>query len=46
MADQDLAAEVKHSGGSYPVVAGWGLIDSLGDRLTDLELTGTAMCLG
>jgi len=42
MADQDLAAEVHHSGGSYPVVAGWGLINSLGDRFTDLGLTGTA----
>ena len=42
MANQDLAAEVHHSGGSYPVVAGWGLINSLGDRFTDLGLTGTA----
>ena len=42
MANQDLAAEVHHSGGSYPVVAGWGLINSLGDRFTDLGLTSTA----
>ena len=42
MADIDLAAEVHHAGGSYPVVAGWGLIDSLGDRFTDLGLTNTA----
>ena len=42
MVDQDLAAEVYHSGGSYPVVAGWGLINSLGDRFIDLGLTGTA----
>ncbi|MCS5668267.1 MAG: 3-dehydroquinate synthase [Dehalococcoidia bacterium] len=42
MADQDLAAEVHHSGGSYPIVAGWGLINSLGDRFMDLGLTGTA----
>ena len=42
MANQDLAAEVHHSGGSYPVVAGWGLSNSLGDRFIDLGLTGTA----
>ena len=42
MADKDLAAEVHHSGGSYPVVAGWGIIESLGARFTDLGLTGTA----
>jgi 3-dehydroquinate synthase len=42
MADIDLAAEVSHSGGSYPVVAGWGLIDSLGDWFTDLGLINTA----
>ena len=42
MADQDLAAQVNHSGGSYPVVAGWGLINSLGDRFMDLGLTRTA----
>ena len=42
MADTDLAAEVNHSGGSYPVVAGWGTIGTMGDRLTDLGLTNTA----
>ena len=42
MPDADLAAEVHHSGGSYPVVAGWGTIDTLGDRFTDLGLTNTA----
>jgi len=42
MADTDLAAEVHHSGGTYPVVAGWGLIHSLGDRFVDLGLTNTA----
>ena len=36
--DPDLAATVHHSGGSYPVVAGWGIIDNLGDRLTDLGI--------
>ena len=42
MADTDLAAEVNHSGGAYPVVAGWGTINTLGDRFTDLGLTSTA----
>ena len=32
--DPDLAATVHHAGGSYPVVAGWGILDQLGDRLT------------
>ena len=41
-ADTDLAAEVNHSGGAYPVVAGWGTINTLGDRFTDLGLTSTA----
>ena len=36
--DPDLAATVHHAGGSYPVVAGWGIIDQLGDRLTDLGI--------
>ena len=34
----DLAATVYHSGGSYPVVAGWGVIDRLGDWLEDLGI--------
>ena len=42
MPEADLAAEVHHSGGTYPVVAGWGIIDNLGDRLADLGLTNTA----
>jgi len=42
MADTDLATEVNHSGGSYPVVAGWGTIGTMGDRLMDLGLTNTA----
>ena len=37
-ANPDLAASVYHAGGSYPVVAGWGIIDNLGDRLTDLGI--------
>ena len=42
MAGSDLAAVVHHSGGEYPVVAGWGVIDNLGDRLTDLGIKGPA----
>ena len=42
MAGADLAAVVHHSGGEYPVVAGWGVIANLGDRLTDLGIKGTA----
>ena len=42
MADADLAGEVHHSGGSYPVIAGWGVIDALGSRFADLGLTSTA----
>jgi 3-dehydroquinate synthase len=38
MADADLAAMVQHSSGSYPVVAGWGILDQLGDRLLDLGI--------
>ena len=38
MTDPDLAASVHHSGGSYPVVAGWGLLDTIGERLIDLGL--------
>ncbi len=36
MTDHDLAATVHHSGGSYPVVAGWGLLDNVGDRLGEM----------
>ena len=45
MTDPDLAATVHHSGGSYPVVAGWGLLDTLGDRLVDLGLDKQAYIL-
>lgn len=38
MADPNLAAEVHHSGGSYPVVVGWGVIENLGARLVDLGI--------
>ena len=40
MVDPDLAAVVQHSGGEYPLVAGWGIIDNLGDRLADLGTKG------
>ena len=40
--DPDLAATVHHAGGSYPVVAGWGIIDQLGDRLVDLGINSPA----
>ena len=42
MPDPDLAAEVHHAGGSYPVVAGWGITGGLGQRLLDLGVKGTA----
>ena len=42
MADPDLAATVHHSGGSYPVVAGWGLLDNLGERLGELGFKSPA----
>lgn len=38
MVDPELAAVVQHSGGSYAVVAGWGILDQLGDRLLDLGI--------
>ncbi|MFQ6027840.1 MAG: 3-dehydroquinate synthase [Dehalococcoidia bacterium] len=40
MADANLAAMVHHAGGSYPVIAGWGVLEELGDRLTDLGIQG------
>ena len=40
MADPDLAATVHHSGGSYPVIAGWGVIDRLGESLLELGVEG------
>jgi hypothetical protein len=33
MSDSELAAVVHHSEGSYPVVAGWGLLDILDSKL-------------
>ena len=42
MADQDLAAVAQHSGGSYPVVAGWGVLNDLGRRFAELGLNGPA----
>jgi 3-dehydroquinate synthase len=42
MADADLAANVHHSGGSYPVVAGWGVIDRLGEKLVELGVKSPA----
>ncbi len=42
MTDPDLSAEVKHSGGSYPVIAGWGIIDGLGQRLSGLGVKSPA----
>jgi len=38
MVDADLAAVVRHSGGSYPVVAGWGFLEDLGPRFLDLGI--------
>ncbi len=40
--DPNLAATVHHSGGSYPVVAGWDILDSLGERLADVGVRGAA----
>ncbi len=42
MDDPDLAAVVHHSGGSYPVVAGWGILNSLGNRLAALGIKSPA----
>jgi 3-dehydroquinate synthase len=42
MTDTDLAATVHHSGGSYPVVAGWGILDGLGGRLKALGVKSPA----
>ncbi|MCH8745162.1 MAG: 3-dehydroquinate synthase [Chloroflexi bacterium] len=42
MADIELAATVHHSGGSYPVIAGWGVIDCLGERLLELGVKSPA----
>ena len=42
MIDPNLAAEVRHSGGSYPVVVGWGIMEDLGARLLDLGIKSPA----
>ena len=42
MTNSDLAATVQHSGGSYPVIAGWGTIERLGEHLAELGLGNTA----
>ena len=42
MTDPNLAATVHHSGGSYPVVAGWDILDGLGERLADVGVQGAA----
>ena len=42
MVDPNLAAEVHHSGGSYPIVVGWGILDNLGTRLLDLGIKSPA----
>ena len=45
MLDPALAAVVEHSGGSYPVVAGWGVIERLGDKFVDLGIAGPVYIL-
>ena len=42
MQDENLAAVVNHSGGSYPILVGRGLLDEIGDRLLELGLKGPA----
>ena len=42
MTNPDQAATVHHSGGSYPVIAGWGVIDRLGEYIKELGLGNTA----
>ncbi|MFL2644062.1 MAG: 3-dehydroquinate synthase [Dehalococcoidia bacterium] len=40
MSDATLAATVNHSGGSYPIKVGWGILDNLGDIVTELGFSG------
>lgn len=40
MEDPNLAATVTHPTGSYPILAGWGLLDQLGERFIELGLRG------
>jgi 3-dehydroquinate synthase len=42
MQDENLAAVVNHSGGSYPILVGRGLLDEIGDRLLELGFKGPA----
>ncbi|MDP6548733.1 MAG: 3-dehydroquinate synthase [Dehalococcoidia bacterium] len=42
MEDPDQAAVVHHSGGSYPVIAGWGILNGLGERLAALGVKSPA----
>ena len=42
MVDPNLAAEVHHSGGSYPVIVGWSILEDLGLRLLDLGIKSPA----
>ena len=42
MAESNLAATVYHSGGSYPIVVGRGVLGELGERLQELGVTGQA----
>ena len=42
MGTPDLVAEVQHSGGSYPIIAGWGILEGLGQRLSDLGIKSPA----
>jgi len=42
MSDPNLAAEVHHSRGSYPVVAGWGILDNIGERLSEVGVKNCA----
>ena len=42
MPDSDLAAEVHHSGGSYPVVAGWGILSKIGEWLAEVGVKNSA----
>ena len=38
--DQELVAVVTHSNGSYPIRVGWGLLDHLGERISQIGVEG------
>ena len=40
MADPNLGVEVHHASGSYPVIVGWGILDGLGQHLSDMGIKG------